>query len=473
MGLAAGGAALAGAPSLAAENDANAIGLPQALRSKIAARLARDQIPAIAVCAIKDGVPLVIDSVGQASLPFGVAATERTLFHFGSISKHVTAAAILRLVEAGRIGLDDPVGRHARDLPPSLAGFTIRALLSHTAGVPDYGLLAGRPDTGVDRPVSRTAFVKAVGELTPGFAPGEAWSYSNTGYVLLGYVIADVSGRTYREFVTEELLRPAKLREARVDDAPAIIAGRAEPYELQKGVLRHAVMMDGDYSGWPDGGLLFSARDAARWEAGLQADSAIPAAAQRQMTTPIMLSTGRDCAYGLGWYTDRVRGRALQYHGGSVPGFLAFYLRVPAERVGVVALTNLGSGVGEIALRRTVQDLAELIAPGSTPMSLRPIRDPDSALTAEARAMLTRGPKSLDASRFAAEIAPLLGRPAGARPSPPNRAGRGPMSTFELVETFAEGAGQVRRYRATFGEEVEHFAFAHAPDGKIYRVRGY
>lgn len=473
MGLAASAAAFSGGLAAAAERDAGPLRLAERVRTRIAARMARERVPALAVCAVRDGEVVAIDALGEASLPFRVPADTQTLFHIGSVSKHITAAAIMRLVADGRIGLDDPIGRHARDLPPALAGFTIRALLSHTSGVPDYGLLAGLPNTGFDRPTRREDLVRHVAELQPGFLPGEAWSYSNTGYVLLGYVIADVTGRSYPAFVTGELLAPARMREARVDDAPAIIMGRAEPYVVDGENLRHAVRMDGDFSGWADGGILMSARDAARWEVGLQAAKTVNAAAQLEMTTPTMLSTGRSCAYGLGWNTDKVAGRAVHYHGGSMPGFLAYYLRAPEQGVGVVALTNLGAAVGDILLRRTVQEVAEQFAPGSTPLSLQPIADSQPELTAEARAMLMRGRQALEPTRFAPEIASLFGKPAFGRAAPPNRASRGALARFELVEAFGEGPGLVRRYRAQFGEDVEHYAFAYTADGKIYRVRGY
>ncbi len=464
--------AAASRPARAAPaSDAGALVLTPALRSRVLAMLARRQVPALAIAVVKDGVPVFIDCLGQASIPFAVPASERTLFHMGSASKQMTAAAVVRLAQDGRISLDDPIGAHARDLPAALASFPIHALLSHTSGAPDYGALAGNPDFGVDRPMERKAFLTAVAALPPDFTAGEAWAYSNTGYVLLGYLIADLTGRSYRDVVTEQLLLGSGLREARVDDAPAVIANRAEPYTLKGTVLRHAVMMDGDYSASADGGVLMSARDAARWEIGLQAGAPISPAVLGQMTSTATLSTGRAAAYGFGWFIDQCQGKVVHYHSGSVPGFLTFYLRLPAARLGVVVMINVGSASAAVGMIQVALELAEHIQPGSTFLSLSPITDLEPALTAEARAMVSRGTVPLDVDHFAPEIARLLPRAAGREVEPPNIASHHPIGGFDLVEAFAEGDCTVRRYRATIGDDVHHLAFAYTPERRIFRVR--
>ena len=469
------GAATVAAASTTARSarvsDAKSLVLPPPMKTRFLAMLASRQMPAVAIALVKDGAPLLIDSLGQASIPFGVAATNQTLFHIGSASKQFTAAAVLRLAQEGRIGLDDPIGAHARDLPPNLASLPIRALLSHTSGAVDYAALAGNPEFGVDRPMERKAFLAAIGPLKPDFGPGEAWDYSNTGYVLLGYLIADVTGRSYSDVVTDELLRGAKLSEARVDDAPALIANRAEPYALKGGVLRHEVMMDGAYSASADGAVLMSATDAARWEIALQSGSPISSDVLRQMTSPVMLSTGRGSAYGFGWFTDQCRGRVVNYHSGSVPGYLAFYLRLPTERIGAMVMTNVGSGAAAAGITTMAQELVEYALPGSTYLSLSPVPDAEPALTAQARNMLSRGRSALDPALFAPEIArPLNGR-AGQEAEPPNLTARHPMDAFDLVEVFDEGTGIVRRYRAAVGADVHYWAFAYTPDRKIFRFR--
>jgi CubicO group peptidase (beta-lactamase class C family) len=438
--------------------------LAPSLQQRIAERMAAARIPGLALTAILDGNTKIARGYGVASPAFDVAASDRTLFHLGSVGKHFTAALVLRLAEAGTIALDKPVGTYLRDVPAQFADRSLQSMLTHTSGIPDYESLPGFEE---DRPNDRASFLQKIGTLQPSFAEGEAWDYSNTAYVLLGYLLADAKGRSYRAQVDEDLLRPLGMQEARVDDATAIIAQRAEPFALQDGVLRRARQMDGDYSGWADGGVIMSARDAVRWEAGLREHRTTSARGDAAMHTPALLRSGRSVAYGAAWFLDRWRGQDVQYHSGAMPGFLAFYLRT--ARVSVIAAINLASDEAGAALRSIVLETAESLQPDSTPLSLPPIRDDMPALTASFRTMLHRGGTQLDPDRFAPEIAVLLKRDAGRQPFP-NRGGE-PVA-FELVERLDEPGGTVRRYRARYAARADHYTVGYAPDGRIYRVRG-
>jgi CubicO group peptidase (beta-lactamase class C family) len=468
-GLVALGLAGASAPAWAKGSALPPLAPP--LRARTADLIRRNRMPAAAVGAVLHGRPVLADALGLASLPFNAPATARTLFHWGSASKHLTAALVVRLALEGRVDLGDPVGRHVAGLPEALSGLPIHNLLSHTSGAPDYALLGGQPDLAPDRHIDRATFLAKIAALKPDFAPGQVWSYSNTGYVLLGYLIADVYGRPYRDVVTDLLLKPAGLDEGRMDDAPAVIMERAEPYDLDNGVFRHAVTMDAEFSAWPDGGVLMSARDAARWEAGLQSGRQVSAEALRRMTTADRLATGRGAAYGFGWFLDRVHGREVHYHGGSVPGFLTFYIRVPALGLGVVAMTNVGSDGGGRGVQEIAQMVAEHLAPGCTWRSLQPIADDHPDLTAAARAILTRGKTPLDPDRYGPEIASVIGRPAGRRAGPPNLASLGAMTGFSLIEAYRDPDGEIRRYRAAFADQSVDVVFGYAADGRIFRAR--
>ncbi|GIL39346.1 serine hydrolase domain-containing protein [Roseiterribacter gracilis] len=432
-------------------------------QQRIRDQMATARIPALLLTAILDGRTVFAGGIGVAAPAFNVAATDRTLFHLGSVGKHFTASLVLRLAEAGTIALNRPIGAYVRDVPMQFSDRSVQSLLTHTSGIPDYESLPVFED---DRYCDRATFLKRIGALQPDFDEGEAWAYSNTAYVLLGYLLADAQGRTYRAQVDEDLLRPLGMQEARVDDATAIIPNRAEPFDLKDNVLRHATRMDGDFSGWADGPVLFSARDAVRWEAFLRtrqsryADSA--------MRTPALLKSGRSAAYGAGWFLDRWHGQEVQYHSGAVPGFRAFYLRT--RRVSVLAAINLASDASEAALRSIALSTAETLLPQSTFLSLQKIRDDAPDKTDAFKKMLQRGATKLDPARFAPEIAVLLQRDASRQPFP-NRASLGEPVAFELIEQFNEPNGTLRRYRARYAGRTDHYAVGYATDGKIYRVR--
>ncbi|MDB5366444.1 MAG: class beta-lactamase-related serine hydrolase [Rhodospirillales bacterium] len=435
------------------------------LERRIVEQMAAARIPGLALTAILDGHTVFARGFGTASPAFDVAASDRTLFHLGSVGKHFTAALVLRLAEAGTIALDRPIGTYVRDVPAQFADRSVASMLTHTSGIPDYESLPGFEE---DRANDRASFLTKIGTMQPSFGEGDAWDYSNTAYVLLGYLLADAKGRSYRAQVDEDLLRPLGVQEARIDDATAIIAQRAEPFALQDGTLRRARQMDGDYSGWSDGGVIMSARDAVRWEAGLREHRTITARGDTAMHTAAILHSGRSAAYGAAWFLDRWRGEPVQYHGGAMPGFLALYLRT--GRASVIAAINLASDEANAAMRRIVLETTESLQPNSTPLSLQPVRDDTPALTASFRAMLHRGATKLDQDRFAPEIALLLKRDAGRQPLP-NHAALGEPVAFELVEQFDEQGGTLRRYRARYAARIDHYAVAYAPDGRIYRVR--
>lgn len=442
--------------------------LSPSIEARLREMLAESRAPAAGVSLVHEGAVVMAQGLGMASVPFHVPATDQTLFHLGSLAKHMTASLVIELADSGAIGLDDPVGGHARGLPEAFSSVPIRALLSHTGGIPDYEGLDG---FDADRHIEREAFLTATAALPIDFRPGEAWAYSNTGYVLLGYLLADVMGRSYRELVNERLLKRAGLTEARVDDAGAIIPGRAEPYVQEGDEVRHAVGMDGDYSGWPDGGVLMSARDMAKWEQALQNGPVPSPATTQRMTTPTILSTGRSSAYGLGWFTDQVAGRPVQYHSGGVPGFTCMAWRAPTARTAVTVMVNSESGLVGRFMREACLILAEAVAPGSTPLSLMPTQDDAPDLTAEALRMISRNEGPLDKTRFAPEIAMLMDGPSAHYVVPEDFGANATGVDWSLVEQTDEPGGTVRRYRRTRNGRVRHFSFAYTPDGRIYRVR--
>lgn len=439
------------------------------LRQRLLSLKEKLHVPALAVAAVRKGEVVFSDALGSASLPFRVPANERTLFHLGSIGKHFTAALVLEQEAAGRISLERPVGEYVKDLPKQFAACPVRSLLSHTSGIPNYDKLPGMEG---DRPVSRADFMRAIGTLPLDFAPGEAWAYSNTGFVILGRLVEDISGQTYRQGITEELVVPAGFKEGRVDDAEAIIAGRAEPYTARDGVIRHALQMNGDFSGWPDGGMIVSARDAAAWEVGLQKGSPIPAATLKRMTTPARLSTGRSAGYGFAWFTDRMAGHRMHYHSGSVDGFIAFWLRLPDQGVGVAAMVNLDTERARHLRRAAVFEIAEHLAPGSTCWSLPPLRDEDPRLTERTRSLIAGGTRPEDATIFAPEIARLRNVTAFEQATGLDEKLAIDPAAFVLVEEFAEeSGGHVRRYRALLAEGPVHYEVAYDDTGRIFRIR--
>ncbi|MFV3126975.1 serine hydrolase domain-containing protein [Niveispirillum sp. KHB5.9] len=426
--------------------------------------MAEHHAPGIAVTIIKGGRTIASIARGRASLGLGVAVTDRTLFHTGSVGKHITVAAALRLVERDQLSLDAPVGDYAPKLPPHLASRPFRSLLDHTSGFPDYS-----EAIEWDRPFDRDRFHRLMRDYPAEFDAGTAWNYSNAAYVLVGYILEDLAGKDYAHIVGDDLFRPNGLTDSRVDQADIPISGRAEPHSWIDGHYTHATRMSGQVSSVAAGGILMSMRDVAPWVGVLHGGKVISNASLDAMATPVRLSTGRPIPYGLGWMLDRMPdGKSLLYHGGSVPGFRTMHIRIPHRDLSIMAVANADTPAASIIAWR----LLEQYAGGTTPLSLSPIADTEPALTAQARSIVTRAEQPLDQALFAPEQALHLA--ADRDYVIPQLTARQveTMTGFVLVQEDMDADGlRRRRYRAQFPTYARHVDFRHLADGRIYFVR--
>ncbi|HYE45115.1 MAG TPA: serine hydrolase domain-containing protein [Caulobacter sp.] len=427
--------------------------LPGEIQRRFDAAMAKAGVTGAAITVVRDGELAAFYSHGRASIPFDAPITPSTLFQIGSVGKHVTALAILQLVAAGKLGLHWPVGRAVAGLPDWIAAIPIRNLLSHTGGLPDY-----EAGFAWDRPFPLQSLLAAL--KGPAFAPGEAWSYSNSGYVLLGYAIEAASGLGYGAYVTERLFKSASVPLARPDAAGEPIIGRAEPYEVVDGVVRHATRMDNTVSAMPDGGVLFSARDWAPWVKALESHRLAPAPMLAEMFKAQTLRDGSSCGYGFGWIIDQVRGKPVHLHSGSVPGFGTFIQYHPAARLMAVATFNsLPAG----ALRPLLEEAVETMAPGTTTIGLA-ARSQSARRDARLQAFL--------AGATAADIvapAVLIGERASGR-DPSKRLSAKPEAV-EFLERFETPGGDLSRYRITIGGAAQTRQVGWTADDRIFLYR--
>lgn len=399
-------------------------------------------------------------SIGKASLPFSIDVDADTLFHIGSNGKRFTAAAVLQLVQADRLRLGDSIRAHVLDVPAEWQDRTIEHLLHHVSGIPEYLV-----DFDWTKPHSRKDVLESASRQAPYFAANSGWAYSNTNYMLLGYALENVTGMTYRQYITEHLLRPAQLERTQVDDSAAIIPARAEGYAFDGTQFRHAAALDGDASGWPDGGIIMSAADSIRWERAVHQGLLGNSASTAIMHAPQRLATGRELPYGCAEFIERLGKGTYYWHTGGVPGFTSFCLRVPDRDLSLLLATNVELDSSR-PQRYLGQCVAEAFAPGSTPLGLPPIRDPEPKVTAAAREILLRGENALDPESFAPEIAQRL---KGAQAQ--SVVARFPAPTdFAFVEGRKFATATFRRYRLTYPDRMEHVSIGYTPERKIYWV---
>lgn len=280
---------------------------------------------------------------GSANLEWDVANTPTTKYRIGSITKQFTAVSILLLEERGKLKLDDPVKKHFAGAPAAWDGVTLKHLLSHTSGVASFTSFPKYPKLKQFQ-TSAAELIGLFKDKPLEFAPGEKWVYSNSGYVLLGYIIEKASGMSYAEFVQANLFTPLAMADSGYDSNASVIARRAAGYTRSGESMNNAdfVHMSVPHAA---GALYSTTGDLLRWQRGLYGGKVLSAASLTRMTTPIK----NDYALGLGVQTGK---RKMYSHGGGIEGFNTYLAYYPDTQVTVVALSNVnGVAPNEIATK--------------------------------------------------------------------------------------------------------------------------
>jgi len=293
-------------------------------------------VPGAALLVLKDGKPLLRKGYGLADLEQHAKVTPDTDFRLASVSKQFTAAAILLLAEDGKLTLDDSIRHWLPSLPASTDKVTLRQLLSHTGGLIDYeDLIPPEQTTQLDdqdvlRMLSATS--------RSYFAPGSAYRYSNTGYVLLGLVVEKASGKTLQDFLAQRIFKPLHMDHTLLyvhDDKQ--VPNRAYGYSWAKGRwLRTDQSLTSATRG--DGGIYSNIDDLAKWDAALYDDRLLGDASRKAAFSPHAKVTGEpyEASYGYGW---RITGETL-WHSGESIGFRNVIVRWPKQHLTVILLSN-------------------------------------------------------------------------------------------------------------------------------------
>ncbi len=310
--------------------------------------LASKHTPGLAVLVIKDGRTIFCKGYGVADLRTGVPITPQTNVRLASFTKQFTAAAIMLLAQEGRLHYDDPLSRFFPEFAAYGRSITIRQLLNHTSGLPDYEDLYVNKFAGTaaaDIPQLKDADVlRIVEEQHSGvFPPGSKWQYSNSGYAVLAMIVEKVSGEPFGRYLAEHIFRPLAMR-----NTVAFEKGKNQVQQRAFGYQRQ-----GD--GWifadqsptsavlGDGGVYSSLDDLARWERALAHHTLLSRAEMEPALTPVAVASSKDgtpVQYGFGWFLEPYRGRARMYHDGETCGFRTTIQRFLDERLTIIVLAN-------------------------------------------------------------------------------------------------------------------------------------
>lgn len=286
-----------------------------------------------AILVARDGEVLLDQGYGFANREWRIANDGDTKFRLGSLSKQFTAVAIMRLNERGLVDLDAPVKTWLPDAPAAWDAVTVRHLLNHTSGVPNFTAFA---DFAAQKtlPATTASLIARFSGRPLDFQPGEGFAYSNSGYVLLSAIIEAASGQSYADFVTAELFQPLGMTDSGYDDHDAILPRRASGYTLTGSGVANADYVDMSIP-MGAGALYSTPHDLLKWEQGLFGGRVLNAASMTALTTPVRNN------YAMGLVVSQAEGRTLVWHNGAIEGFNTYMAYDPGDRTAVIVLGNL------------------------------------------------------------------------------------------------------------------------------------
>jgi Beta-lactamase class C and other penicillin binding proteins len=294
-----------------------------------------------AVLVAKGGKVILSKGYGMANYELDVANVAQTKFRLGSITKQFTAMAILQLQEKGLLSVDDLITKYFPDYKIA-EKVTIHHLLTHTSGIHNF---TNDPEYGqtmmIASPVEKT--IARFKDKPLDFAPGEKWDYSNSGYILLGAIIEKASGKSYEDYLKENIFQPLNMVNTGYDHSDALLKNRAAGYQMSRGKIANASYLDMSIP-YSAGALYSTVEDLYLWDRALYTEKLVKKATLEKMFTPIKSN------YGYGWAIEDQKGHKRISHGGGINGFGTQINRYVNDDACVIMLSNLvPSPVGKIS----------------------------------------------------------------------------------------------------------------------------
>jgi CubicO group peptidase (beta-lactamase class C family) len=333
--------------------------------------LADGPVAGVSVAVVKGRDTILMKGYGYADIENDVRATPMTVYRIGSITKQFTSAAIMRLVEQGKLALDDTLGKLLPGTSASWSGITLRRLLNHTSGIRSYTSIGPRWQRRWREDMSPDTIVGLVRDDTLDFKPGTQWRYNNTGYVLLGMIIERASGKPYATYLEDEFFRPLGLSQTYYCSQRPIIKHRAQGYDRsgrpdvfgrRDTTTSRSQLVNTEYLSMTQpfsaGALCSTVGDLVAWQRALTSGRVVRPASYAAMTTPETLSDGKPLTYGYGIGVGTFEKRRKVSHGGGINGFITDLSYYPDDSLHVVVLANtspanpgrLGEQIARVAL---------------------------------------------------------------------------------------------------------------------------
>jgi CubicO group peptidase (beta-lactamase class C family) len=430
---------------------------PAAVNQYIAAAVRAGDMVGLSVAIAREGVVQLAGAYGKSSLATGAPVTTNTLFAVGSVTKQFTAACVLLLAQEGALAVNTNVARFYPNLTRA-RDISLLDLMSHVSGYADYYPL-DFVDSRMEAPIAADDLIAQYAGGKLDFEPGTQWSYSNTGYVILGRVVEKAGGEPLGEFMTRRILRPLGMAHSVFGPA---VAGQDFAQGYTRFALGPLTPAPTEARGWLEGaaGLSTTALDLVKWDMALIQGRVLNAQSYALMTTPRQMSTGRAREYGCGIGVAISNDTIVLRHEGQISGFTAWNIIVPATQSALVILSNCEEWDAVDALKDV---LAGFIMPG--PPWIPRIEGPDAgAVVTEFFRALQAG--RVDRGRLGAEFSRYLSpekvRGAAAR----LKRFRAPVRA-EVSKRSERGGMEVAEVRLVCKKGVLSALLYRTPDGRI------
>jgi len=347
----------------AADGQSDREALVATLDSIASAHVDNEMVPGVAVAVVKDGVTLLEKGYGYVDLEWMIPTPTDASFEIGSVTKQFTAAAVMLLVEEGKLDLDADFTQYL-DFDTKGRSIPLRRLLDHTSGIKGYTEMAEVFGDLTPRKLPRDTLVQLLETEPVHFEPGTAWVYNNSGYFLLGLIIEAASEISYEDFVAERLFKPLGMNDSYYCSESAVRPNRAHGYDaVGPGQLIRARYLDHT---WPyaAGSLCSSVGDLVRWNLALHGGEVLSESSYEAMITPMPLEDGWPMTYAMGLGVGMHGDTRRIAHGGGINGFVSDGRYFPDEGLIVVALQNsTGANVGALGAALATAVLGPVNAP--------------------------------------------------------------------------------------------------------------
>ena len=345
------------------------------------AALKSGPVAALSIAVVRGRDTVVMKGYGYADIENDIPATAQTVFRIGSVTKQFTSAAIMRLVEQGKVSLDDDVTKYVPNAPVQGQKVLVRHLLNHTSGIPSYTDVGPAFGRRVRLDLSPDSLLAIVRTDSLQFEPGSHFYYNNTGYYLLGMIIEKVTGRKYGEYLNETFFTPHGLSSTMYCSVSPIIKRRAQGYERSPNGLVNAsyISMELPYAA---GSLCSTVGDLVAWTRLLHSGKIVSAPSFQAMTTPVKLPVPRPMSYGFGLVSDTLGSHRRIQHGGGINGFISSLAHYPNDSLTIVVLANTAPAPSD----QLADDIARIVF--GMPARTAPARPVDLPIAADESARL-------------------------------------------------------------------------------------